>query len=302
MNIHTLSCVEQLPCDGAVFVALGNFDGLHHGHAALLRAAVEGARRLGCKPAVFTFRQGKAAALTDEGERPALFAEHGIETLFVADFDAFCHQSPEDFVRRTLRGIGAVGLVCGFNFRFGHRAKGDTLLLRSLAEECQMACTVIPPVMRDGVTVSSTEIRSRLSQGDLEGVTTLLGRPWSITATVAHGRAVGGKVLSSPTLNLSLSPHRALPPYGVYFTEAIIDGEAIPSITNLGIRPTFGDSEVLCETHLLDRSGDFYGKTVTVRFLKFRRSERRFASVEALSQAISLDIASARLFFDARRP
>ena len=302
MKIHTLSCVRQLPCDGAVFVALGNFDGVHHGHAALLRAAVEGARRRGCTPAVFTFRQNKAAALTRLEERTALFAEHGIETLFVADFDAFCRQSPQEFVRSTIRGIGAVGVVCGFNFRFGYRAEGDTDHLRELAEECEMECEVIPPVMLDGVTVSSTEIRRRLSKGELEGVSTLLGRPWSITATVAHGRAVGGKLLSSPTLNLALAPDRALPPYGVYFTEAIIDGNILPSITNLGVRPTFGDSEVLCETHLLDRSGDFYGKTVTVRFLKFRRSERRFASVEALSQAIAEDIASARLFFDTHRP
>lgn len=298
MKIYPLSRVEQLPSDGAVFVALGNFDGVHPGHAALLQAACEGARQIGATPAVFTFRQNKAPALTEWEERLELFSESGIERLFVADFEAFCKQSPEDFVHRTLKGIGAVGLVCGFNFRFGYRAAGDVHRLSELATECGMLCEVIPLITRGGVTVSSTEIRRHLTEGDLSGVAALLGRPWSITATVAHGRAVGGRILSSPTLNLPLSPHRSLPPYGVYFTEAVIDSVAYPSITNLGVRPTFGDSEVLCETHLLDCSGDFYGKTVTVRFLKFRRPERRFASAQALSETIAEDIAAARLFFE----
>lgn len=253
---------------------------------------------MGCTPAVFTFRQNKAPALTQWEERLALFADQGIEILFVADFEAFRGQSPEDFVCRTLKGIGAVGLVCGFNFRFGHAAAGDVTLLTRLAKANGMRCEVIPPITCEGVTVSSTEIRRRLAEGDLAGVSALLERPWSITATVAHGRAVGGRVLSSPTLNLPLSAERALPPYGVYFTEAVIDSISYPSITNLGVRPTFGDSEVLCETHLLDCSGDFYGKTVTVRFLKFRRPERRFASVQALSSTIGEDIAAARLFFE----
>ncbi|MBQ8383388.1 MAG: riboflavin biosynthesis protein RibF [Clostridia bacterium] len=302
MKICSISRVDDLPRDGAVFVALGNFDGVHLGHAALLDAAKEGAASLSTpdrivRPAVFTFRQGKASAITTLEERIALFAQHGIEVLFIADFDAFCRQSPEIFVRRTLKGLGAVGLTCGFNFRFGHRAAGDVRLLKTFAAAERMNCRVIPPIIRDGITVSSTEIRHRLSKGDLAGVSYFLGRPWSIMGEVVHGRAVGGRILSSPTLNLPVSTDRLLPPFGVYFTEAVIDGIRYPSVTNLGVRPTFGESEVLCETHLLDASGDFYGKTAEIRFLNFRRPERRFTSAEELADVIADDIADARRYF-----
>ncbi len=298
MKVFSISCVNDLPNDGAVFVALGNFDGVHAGHAALLNAARVGAAQQGVRPAVFTFRQNKAPLLTTMEERLALFAQNGIEAVFVADFQALCTQSPEEFVSRTLRGIGAVGVSCGFNFRFGHCAAGDPQLLSSLCAQHGMVCTVLEAITADGVTVSSTEIRRRLQNGDLSGAAKLLSRPWTVTAAVAHGRAVGGRVLSSPTLNLPLADDRLLPPFGVYFTEAVIDGVCYPSITNLGVRPTFGESEVLCETHLLGTSGNFYGKTVEVRFLAFRRPERQFASPSALAEAIADDIAAAERYFD----
>ena len=302
MKIYPISRVEDLPDDGAVFVALRNFDGVHRGHAALLAAAREGAVSLSTpqravRPAVFTFRQSKAPAVTTLEERLALFEAQSMETAFVADFDAFRGQTPEAFVSYTLKGIGAAGLVCGFNFRFGHRAAGDVALLTRLAADCGMDCRVIPPITVDGVTVSSTEIRRRLSEGDLAGVTALLGRPWSLTAEVVHGRAVGGRVLSSPTLNLPIREDRLLPPFGVYFTEVAIDGSIYPAVTNIGVRPTFGESEILCETHLLGASGNFYGKTAEVRFLHYRRPERRFASAEELAAVIAEDIAAARRFF-----
>ncbi len=298
MMIYSISRVDDLPRDGAVFVALGNFDGVHQGHAALLSAAREGARRTDATPAVFTFRLRGSSAVTTQEEQLTLFEQHGIEKVFVADFDAFCRQSPETFVRRTLAGIGAVGVVCGFNFRFGHRAAGDARLLRVYTAAARMECVVVPPVQTGDVTVSSTEIRRRLAEGDLAGAADLLGRPWSITGEVVHGRAVGGKRLSAPTLNLSLSKSRLLPPFGVYFTETVIDGVVYPSVTNLGVRPTFGESEALCETHLLNASGDFYGKTAEVRFLKLRRPERRFASAEELAAVIAEDLSAARRFFN----
>lgn len=249
-------------------------------------------------PGVFTFSTGKAPQLTSLGERLALFEKAGIETVWLADFDDIRHQSPEDFVRCTLAKMGAVGVACGFNFRFGSRAIGDTDLLRSLCREQAIDCRIISPVMLDGVTVSSTEIRRRLSRGDMTGVSRLMGRPWSITGTVAHGRAVGGKILSSPTMNLPLAEPRQFPPFGVYFTSCRIDGIAYPAITNLGVRPTFGESEILAETHLLGASGDFYGKQVQVEFLKFHREEMKFASPEELAATITADIACARHYFE----
>ncbi|MBQ7353925.1 MAG: hypothetical protein IJW62_00230 [Clostridia bacterium] len=303
MKIYSVNHVDALPCDGAVFVALGNFDGVHQGHAELLAAAREGAAALSTperpvRPAVFTFYPLTSHVLTTVDERAALFAQHGIEVLFVAEFSAFCRQTPETFVRRTMAGIGAVGLVCGFNFRFGYGAAGDANQLRYFSAAAHMACRVISSVQIGEVTVSSTEIRRRLSVGNIEGVAALLGRPWSITEEVVHGRSVGGSVLSAPTLNLPIAKGRQLPPFGVYFTEAVIDGVCYPSVTNLGVRPTFQGKEILCETHLLEASGSFYGKTAEVRFLKFHRAEQRFDTPDSLAKAIRRDVTAARRYFD----
>lgn len=286
---------------GAVFSALGNFDGVHKGHMELLRAAREEAKLLSARTAVFTFRQGKAPAITTLEERLALFEAAGIEEVFVADFHALCGQSPQEFVASTLRPLGVVGVSCGFNFRFGYRAAGDVKLLASLCESLGMVCRVVPAVTAEGCTVSSTEIRRRIAEGDPESAARLLCRPWSVSAEVAHGRSVGGRVLSSPTLNLPLTEERLLPPFGVYFTETVIEGICYPSVTNLGKRPTFGESEVLCETHLLGVSGDFYGKRAEVRFYKFHRPEQRFDSPEMLAKTIAEDIAAANDYFQRRQ-
>ncbi len=299
MNVYTISttCREEHPKEGRSFVALGNFDGLHHGHAAILEACRMGAERLDAIPGVFTFSTGKAPRLTTMEERLALFEQAGIEAVWLADFDALRHQTPEEFVSITLAKMGAVGVACGFNFRFGKGASGDVDLLKSLCQAQGIDCQVLPPITRDGLTVSSTEIRRRLTEGDMEGVTALMGRPWAITGSVAHGRAVGGSVLSFPTMNLPINEPRLLPPYGVYFTRAIIDGTAYPAITNLGVRPTFGESELLAETHLLRASGDFYEKSVTVEFLSFHRPERVFATPAELAATIGEDVASAERYF-----
>ena len=281
----------------AVFVALGNFDGVHRGHLELLRAACEGAKQLGVRPGVFTFRQGKAPLLTTLPQRLKLLEEAGMEEIFVADFDALKGQSPRQFVEETLRSMGVVGVSCGFNFRFGHCAAGDSRMLTDLCAGAGMECRVVPAVTENGMVVSSTEIRRRIQEGDLESAARLLGRPWTVSAEVTHGRSVGGRVLSSPTLNLPIDRNRMLPPFGVYFTQAIIDGKAYPSVTNLGVRPTFGESEVLCETHLLGVSGNFYGKQAEVQFLSFHRSERKFDSPQELAEVIASDIASANLYF-----
>ena len=257
-----------------------------------------GAEESDAVPGIFTFSTGKAPCLTTIEERLVLFADAGIEAVWLADFDSIRHQTPEEFVRITLKEMGAVGVVCGFNFRFGKGASGDTGTLATLCREEGIKCIVIDPITEDALTISSTEIRRRLTLGDMEGVSALLGRPWSISGRVAHGRAVGGKLLSSPTMNLPITEDRLLPPYGVYFTRCEMDGISYPAITNLGVRPTFGESELLAETHLLGVSGNFYGKMVKLEFLAFRRHERTFDSPAELGAVIAQDIASARAYFD----
>lgn len=257
-----------------------------------------GAQRLNAVPGVFTFSTGKAPCLTTMEERLALLEDAGIEAVWLADFNSIRHQTPEEFVRITLKEMGAAGVACGFNFRFGKGASGDTHTLAALCHQEGIECIVIDPITEDALTVSSTEIRRRLTLGDMEGVSALLGRPWSISGRVAHGRAVGGKILSSPTMNLPITEERLLPPYGVYFTRCVMDGISYPAVTNLGVRPTFGESELLAETHLLGVSGDFYGKSVKLEFLAFRRSEQIFDSPSRLAATIARDISAAKDYFN----
>lgn len=289
---------KKTPADGGVFVALGNFDGVHKGHLELLNAARRGAQLVGARhPAVFTFQQGKAPAITTFDQRLQLLEEAGIEEVFVADFNDLREQSPEEFVQKTLLAMGAVGVSCGFNFRFGKGAAGDVDTLQRLCAQAGIVCTVVPAVEADGDVVSSTRIRQYLQAGEMESAARLLGHSWYLSDAVQAGRKVGGNVLSTPTLNLPVEADRLLPPFGVYFTQTIIGEESYPSITNLGIRPTFGKSEILCETHLLGVSGDLYGQSVKVQFLKFHRPERKFDSPEELSRVIMGDIVSANKFF-----
>lgn len=287
---------SPLGTEGRV-IALGNFDGVHIAHRQILENAIAEAERLGCTSAVFTFEQSKKPYITSFEERMAQFDQIGIELAFVADFDAFKGQSPEDFVVQTLIGmLSAKGVSCGFNFRFGYKAAGDEGLLRQLCAREGIACTVAPPVESGGIAVSSTEIRRRVLNGDPDGAAKMLGRAYSISGSVLHGRAVG-RQMNCPTMNLSVEEGRLLPPYGVYFTLCRIDGKAYPAVTNIGIRPTFGLTEVSCESYLLAASGDFYGKQITVEFLHFRRPENKFDSQQALMTAIAADTEAAKRYF-----
>lgn len=280
------------------FVALGNFDGVHLAHQRILRCAIDDARAHGGVSAVFTFEQSKTPYITTFEERMALFGQIGIELVFAADFDAFKGQAADEFFDRTLVGmLSAAGVSCGFNFRFGHMASGDEALLRTLSDRAGIICRVSSPVEQDGIAVSSTEIRSRVRSGELKAAEAMLGRHYSLSGSVLHGRAVG-RQMNCPTMNLSIDEGRLLPPYGVYFTRCHIDGIAYPAITNIGIRPTFGLTEISCESFLLAASGDFYDKALTVELLHYHRPEQKFESQAALMAAIASDTQAARSFFD----
>lgn len=278
-------------------IALGNFDGVHLAHRRILENAIKEASEIGGVSAVFTFEQSKTPYITDFEERMALFEAVGIELVFAADFEAFKGQAPEDYFQNTLiSALSAGGVSCGFNFRFGYRAAGDGQLLSQLCENAGIGCTIAPPIELEGVPVSSTEIRNRVSVGDLSGAKAMLGRAYSLSGKVLHGRAVG-RQMNCPTMNLSVEDGRLLPPYGVYFTLCHVDGIAYPAVTNIGIRPTFGLTEVSCESYLLSASGDFYGKPLRVELLHFRRPEMRFADQTALTQAIAADTEAAKRYF-----
>lgn len=290
------------PDAGRTVAALGFFDGVHIGHRRLLDRAVAIADERGLVPAVFTFSDDArtfkpdAARLTDFSEKLDLFREAGIETVFAADFPDFSGYSPEAFVSDALIGLMKVAVaVCGFNFRFGLRAAGDSSALVRLMNAAGGEAEVIAPTVLDGTVVSSSAIRAALSEGDAERAEKMLGRPFSYTGRVEHGRGYG-HTEGIPTVNLAIAPHLALPRRGVYRSRVILDGkEGYPAVSNVGTRPTFGGETVNCESYLFDYAGeDLYGRVARVELLGFLRDEKRFDSPEELYRQIERDIARAK--------
>lgn len=287
--------------------ALGNFDGVHIAHSRLMQTAADLAKERGAIPAVFTFRTSKGDFLTDFEEKLCRIQAMGIELAYVADFDCLKSMFPKEFVDEILvRRMNLSAVVCGYNFRFGSRASGDTETLRSLCRERGIETVILPPIRQDGVIVSSTEIRSAVRAGEMERAASMLGYPFALHGKIAHGRTVG-RQNGCPTLNLELEPGSVCPKYGVYFTRCRLGQLEFASISNIGVRPTFstvyGESQVLCEVHLLGdlsdlRSlGDLYGRPIRVELDHFCRPEKKFGSSEELYRQISSDILEASRYY-----
>ncbi len=286
-------------------VALGFFDGVHLGHKRLFDAAASEARARAAVPSVFTFSDDVrtvkvgAARLTDFETKLLLLAEAGIERVYLADFPSVSGLSPEEFVSDILlRQCGAVHAVCGFNFRFGRGASGDADRLLALMREAGGDASVIPPAYLGGRVISSSAIRTAIEAGDMPYAAAMLGRPFSLTAPVLHGRGFG-RTEGVPTVNQVFGESGILPKSGVYICRVrFADGTAVSAVANVGSCPTFtrfAGGDVHCETHLIDYAGDLYGETLTVEFLYYLRPEKKFETVEALYGQIACDVAMARM-------
>ena len=284
---------------GATVVALGFFDGVHRGHRLLLDETVRRARAGGLTSAVFTFTDEGARLKPDsirictEEERYRLLFEAGIDVIFTSAFSSVSSLSPEAFVSDILlTRCHAAGAVCGFNYRFGACAAGDTDTLRTLMDGYGEV-SVIPPLLYQGLPVSSTRIRAALLEGDIPTVTRLLGRPYILSAPVLHGKALG-RTLGIPTINQTFPSGVGIPRHGVYAVTCDIDGETYLGVANVGLRPTVDDDgRVNCETHIVSFEGDLYGRCIKTTFLSFLRPEIKFSSVEELSAQIQKDIRKA---------
>ena len=289
-------------------IALGFFDGVHIGHGELLKMAVRRAGERGCRSAAFTFDRsprefvtGKPVPLlTTPAERAEIIrTRYGVEDVFVAPFDERMMTMPwESFLSDLLVGrYRAVHLVAGHDFRFGHKNEGDVEKLKSYCAAHGLSCDIIPRVELDGVTVSSSHIRTLLESGEAERAKTFLGHPYALSGTVRHGRGIG-KTQLFPTVNLLPQEGKLLPRYGVYVTRAVLaDGRAFAGVTNVGVRPTVGGDGVTVETYLLDFSGDLYGQALRVEFHRFLRPEQRFSSTQALHDMIARNADEARAYF-----
>jgi len=302
--MRTIRGLESYPPDaGPTAVALGVFDGIHLGHRAILGRAVELARARGLEGVACTFdphpmevlQPGRAPLpLTTLADRLALIGGTGITTTVVIAFTReVSGMEPEAFVESVLLGVlRAREVVVGFNHRFGRAARGDARLLEALGPRLGLGVHVVPPTTVDGVGVSSSEIRAALAQGDLQRAARLLGRDYTVGGEVVHG-AGRGQSLGFPTANIRAELPLPLPA-GVYVGRADIGSAVYPAVVNIGVRPTFGDSTSAVEAHLLDFSGDLYGRRIRLTFVRRLREERKFPSVEALRAQIAADVASAR--------
>jgi riboflavin kinase/FMN adenylyltransferase len=296
--------LESFPPDaGPSAVALGAFDGIHLGHRAILGTAVTQARQAGLQALACTFDRHPMEILQPERaplpittleERLALIAETGIDTTVMIPFTpAVANVEAKAFVQDVLVGrLRAREIVVGFNHRFGRGARGDVTLLGALAGPLGFRAHVVPALMVDGLAVSSSEIRAALQRGDLPSAARLLGRPYSIRGEVVRG-AGRGRTLGFPTANVKTERPLGLP-VGVYVCRLTIGPRAHQAVVNVGFRPTFGETELSVEAHVLDFTGDLYDERVTLTFVRRLREERKFPSLDALREQIAMDVAAAR--------
>lgn len=288
-------------------LALGFFDGVHLGHAALIRKTAERARELGAVPAVLTFdvhpdtlvQKTPVALITSPADRAELVRRLGVEEILSLRFDETLMQMPWDaFVEWVQAEFSAVHLVCGHDFTFGWKGQGKPDLLKAKAGELGMGCDVISKVDVDGEAVSSTRIRSLLLEGKVREANRLLGHPHALTDTVRTGFRLGRK-LGAPTVNMRFEDGVLVPAHGVYAGRLRIEGEGVDrwAVTNVGVRPTVSDSQVVSvESFILDYSGNLYGKRIRLEFLDFLRAEQRFADTEELKAQIERDTENVRRF------
>lgn len=306
MNIYD----KLISSTGESAVALGNFDGLHIGHRKVILSAVE-AKAQGLIPTVFTF---KANPLTELGGRPggelitreqkiALLEEMGVEQLYILPFAALKDLEPEEFVNDVLAGVcKAKEVCCGFNFTFGRGGRANSRTLTELCENRGIRCEVADAVLSGGEPVSSTRIRRRIAEGDMEEAARLLGRPYSYISEVLHGRRIG-RELGTPTLNQAIPESFVLPLFGVYISKVFLNGAEYAGVTNVGVKPTVGSPVALAETWMPDYTGpEFYGETVRVDLIKFLRPEVRFSGLTELKTAILEDGEQAKRYFEHKEP
>lgn len=289
---------------------IGNFDGVHRGHQAILARLRERAVELGVPSCVVIFEpqpreyfapETAPARLARLRDKVALLAAEGVDRVLCLAFNQrLSRLSASEFVETILvDGLGVKHLEVGDDFRFGCDRLGDFAFLQDAGNRHGFSVEAAQTVELDGLRVSSTQVRDALAAADFALAERLLGRPFRISGRVLHGQKLA-RQLGTPTANVQLK-RRRVPLSGVYLVSVPIDGKAWPGVANIGVRPTVsGDGSAHLEVHLLDFAGDLYGRRLTVEFHHKLREEQRFASLEALKSAIDADIAAARAHWHAQ--
>jgi riboflavin kinase/FMN adenylyltransferase len=292
-------------------VALGNFDGVHLGHRAILRHTIATAQSSDAPSAVMTFEPHPREFFNPAGgklriypfrRKVKLLAEAGIDALFLVRFNRkFAAQSAQSFIEGILHENLAVRhVVTGYNFAFGHNREGNTEFLDHTAKKLGMGYSAYPPVHdAQGQAVSSSAIRGHLAAGDMAAASALLGRDYAIEGYVRHGER-RGRQLGFPTANIAL-PRLFKPRFGIYAVRVQVDGAWLDGVASLGINPTFGVIQPLLEVHIFDTNRDLYGQYLRVEMRHYLREEARFDSLDALRAQMAEDCRQAREILHARQ-
>jgi riboflavin kinase/FMN adenylyltransferase len=290
------------PLQGAV-LAIGNFDGVHRGHQAVIGMAANLARRMGRKLAVMTFEPHPRAffrpgepffRLTDASEKAAILGHYGVDAIFVRPFDAaLASTTAADFLDQiVIAGCQAGAVVVGHDFHFGKGREGTPDFLQREGEARGLTIAIVPALRDHETPVSSSAIRAALHAGDIATANALLGHRWTVSGEIVHGDK-RGRLLGYPTANMILDPACGLR-HGIYAVRMAVDGAVHDGVASFGRRPTFDDGAPRLETFLFDYSGDLYGKIAWVECVAFLRGEAKFVSVEDLIAQMDRDSAAAK--------
>ncbi len=292
--------LKPTPIDRPCAVALGYFDGVHIGHAAVIDDACRAAEQRGSVPTLLTFDltglrpPGKGSRdLISFADRLAAAETLGIRRCYAPDFRAITAMTGEQFVREVLRDtLHATSVSCGADFRFGANRSCGLAELCALSADCDIEIHAVPEVLYADLPVSTTRIKQALTDGDIPAVNAMLGRPYALSLTVYKDKQLARK-MGFPTINQPFPADLHPPRFGVYHTVATTDGGRYPGASAIGVRPTVDDSgRIVLETHLIGFSGDLYGAVVPVAFERFLRDEQTFPDVAALRAQIARDIAA----------
>ncbi|MCR4925659.1 MAG: bifunctional riboflavin kinase/FAD synthetase [Clostridiales bacterium] len=286
-------------------VALGNFDGVHIGHLNVLYQTQALADKLGVKPSALIFKEHPHINKNDATkelltlkQKDEAFSDAGIENIYLYNFEDVCNMTAEQFVKEILKEkLNAKGVCCGFNYHFGKNASGDAQMLVELCKKYKIEANVCPEVKVENGTVSSSRIRKAIENGNLELANKMLGKVFCYDFVVVDGDK-RGRLLGAPTINQYFPESFVVPKNGVYASRCFVDGRYHAAVTNVGIRPSIeGTSKLRSETCIMDFSGDLYGQNIEVGLLQYLRPEKKFESLEKLSEQISIDAKNAKKIF-----
>lgn len=281
-------------------VILGFFDGIHKGHLSVINSGISYAKKNNLKSVVFTFEKNprlefdksnpNSTSIITRKDKIRILSELGVDIVYFIPFGEVRNMTPEDFFNDIIIGKFNAGFVsCGFNYHFGRNGEGDTNLLKDLCNKNNIDINISLPVSYKGEYVSSTRIRKLLKEGNIKLINELLGKKFSFTSKVVHGKALG-RTIDIPTINQIFEDNFAVMKFGVYATTALIDGKNYYGLTNIGVKPTVTDeNKVICETWFPEFSGNLYDREITLFFIDFIREEKKFDNLNSLKLQIIKD-------------